>query len=187
MIETDLINLIKRCQQRDEDSFEQLYKIYAAKAFRTAYLLVNKRDIAEDILQEAFFECYRDISRLHKPESFETWFYRILVRISWRMAAKERKASHENLDEYAEFLKDDQTIGSVENDTKTGEIREIINRLKGPLRTTIVLYYYNDMSIKEIGKVMNCLQGTVKSRLHYGRKIIAKEINNRQLDFQLTT
>jgi DNA-directed RNA polymerase specialized sigma24 family protein len=64
MIETDLI---KHCQQRDEDSFEQLYKTYATKAFRTACLLVSRRDLAEDILQDPFFECYRDINRLHKP------------------------------------------------------------------------------------------------------------------------
>ena len=180
------IDLIKRCQQGDEDSFEQLYKIYATKAFRTAYLFVNKRDIAEDILQETFLECYRDINRLHKPESFETWFYRILVRISWRLAAKERKALHENLDDCAEFLKDDQNIfESIETDTKTGMIREIINCLKDPIRTTIILYYYNDISIKGIAKIMNCLQGTVKSRLFNGRKIISKEIENRQPDFSI--
>lgn len=174
-------NLIKSCQQGDETAFEELYKIYATKALRTVYLLVNRRDIAEDILQEAFFECYRDMKKLRSPEAFETWFYRILVRSTWRLATKERKAIHDNIDDYVEYLKKEKNdFEFMESDPQTNMIREIVNHLSIPLRTTIILYYYNDMSIKEIAKVMNCLQGTVKSRLYNGRKYLSKEIKNRK-------
>lgn len=176
-------NLIKNCQQGDETAFEELYKVYATKALRTVYLLVSNRDIAEDILQEAFFECYRDIHKLRSPEAFETWFYRILVRISWRLAAKERKVIHENLDDHVEYLKEDNILFEyIENNPQISMIREMVNHLSIPLRTTVILYYYNDMSIKEIAKVMNCLQGTVKSRLYNGRKFLGKEIKNRGSD-----
>lgn len=63
--------IIKRCQQGEEAAFDALYKACATKALRTAYLLVGNRNIAEDIIQEAFLECYRDIKKLRNPQFFQ--------------------------------------------------------------------------------------------------------------------
>ncbi|WP_104373395.1 RNA polymerase sigma factor [Desulfocucumis palustris] len=178
------IDLIKRCQQGEKGAFDALYQACATKALRTAYLLVGNKSIAEDIIQEAFFECYRDIKKLRTPEAFQVWFNRILVRISWRMASRERKTIHESLDDSAlERLPDQQDVlEAVEASQNSRVIRQAINNLSVPLRTTMILYYYNDMSVKEISQVMNCFQGTVKTRLLNGRKKLARELKKRPGD-----
>ncbi|MEW6572379.1 MAG: sigma-70 family RNA polymerase sigma factor [Bacillota bacterium] len=96
----DEISLVKRCQQGDRDAFRTLVERLSTKALRTAYLIVNRKDTAEDVVQEAFIQCYREIKRLRSPETFETWFYRMLVRLSRRIASKEKgRLSLEPLDD----------------------------------------------------------------------------------------
>ncbi|MCX7922840.1 MAG: sigma-70 family RNA polymerase sigma factor [Clostridia bacterium] len=178
------IDLIKRCQREESDAFDLLYEAYSTKALRTACLLVGNRNIAEDIIQEAFIECFKDIKKLRNPETFEVWFHRLLVRVCWRMSSKERKSVCENLDDsLTETIpcKED-VFKQVEHNQTSHVIREAINKLSSPVKTTVILYYYNNLSIKEIAQIMKCFQGTVKSRLHNGRKLLAKELRNAAID-----
>ena len=56
------------------------------------------------------------------------------------------------------------------------KLMELINGLSIKHRTTLVLYYYNELSTKEIAKILGCLEGTVKSRLFTARKLLKKSI-----------
>ncbi|TDA67456.1 MAG: RNA polymerase sigma factor [Clostridia bacterium] len=178
-------DLIKRCQQGDVDAFGILVERYGAKAIRTAYLITGRRDMAEDIAQEAFIQCYREIKQLRNPEMFQPWFYRILSRLSWRHTAKEKgQVSLEALaDSDQKLLVDDPDLAAaVEAKLKQSAVQEAIGRLNAPLRTTIVLYYFNELSIKEIAQVLGCREGTIKSRLHNARKQLARELQQNGLE-----
>lgn len=170
MIDTDVI---KRCQQGDEEAFYQLYKISAKKAIWTAYLIAGRMDIAEDIVQEAFFECFLNIKKLQKPELFNVWFNRIVVRTCWRIINREKKNTADRL-ELKDELEDSSTSEMFETMHMNRVIREQVKKLNSKMRTVVILYYFNSMTVKEISEVMNCLQGTVKSRLHYAKKELAK-------------
>lgn len=172
------VTLVRRCQNRESDAFEELYKAYSTKALRTACLLTGRRDIAEEAMQEALFQCYRDISKLRDPERFNIWFNRILVRICRDASLKEKKQKSENLEEDdMERLQDDYNISEdIEKRQENIILMNAINNLKLPLRITVILFYYNDMSIKEIAHVMGCFEGTVKSRLYYAKKTLEKEL-----------
>ena len=73
-------DLVKRCQLGEEGAFDSLYMAVFKKAFWTAYLLSGNTEKSEDIIQETFYECFRDIGKLRNPELFQAWFNRILVR-----------------------------------------------------------------------------------------------------------
>ncbi|BCV21026.1 RNA polymerase sigma factor [Moorella sp. Hama-1] len=178
-------DLIQRCQQGDVEAFSILVERNGAKAVRTAYLITGRRDMAEDIAQETFIQCYRDIKRLRKPEMFQAWFYRVLSRLSWRHTAKEKgKVSLESLaDSDNKFLVNDTNLAeAVEAKLKKDIVQKAVGRLNTPLRTTIVLYYFNELSIKEIAHVLGCREGTVKSRLHNARKQLARELKQYGLE-----
>lgn len=170
--------IIKRCQQEDQEAYDELYKAAGKKALWTVYLLAGRMDIAEDIVQEAFFQCFRNINKLQKPELFPVWFNRILLRTCWHMVYRERKKPAVSLEEEAltELMSDENVSERVESNQMGSAIREAVNRLKPSMRSTVVLYYYNDLSIREIAQVMSCFQGTVKSRLHYAKKVLEKEL-----------
>ncbi len=70
-------------------------------------------------------------------------------------------------------------------DIEAAQLREAVHKaldkLSLPHKTVVILYYYNGLTTKEIAKVMNCMQGTVKSRLHNARKAIEKGLKQENL------
>jgi RNA polymerase sigma factor (sigma-70 family) len=179
------INLIIRCQQGEESAFDALYHVIAKKALWTAYLMVGQKDKAEDILQETFYICFRDIAKLQKPELFQAWFNCILVRNCWKAREKRREVESFNSSSMENLADELNVVETVESNQTKLVIRNAIDKLSLPLRTTIILYYYSDLSISEIANVMKCMQGTVKSRLHYAKIKLGKVLENELADNNL--
>lgn len=162
-------DLIKGCQLGDANSFSELYQLYKKKALATAYLIANQKGIAEDIVQESFIECFQRIKTLRNPEAFEAWFYKILVRTGWRMV---KKYNHflPMSDKNMEGLSASVDFKSELDTSETNMIvHEALAQLSLPLKTVVILYYFNDMTIEKIAKVLGCFPGTVKSRLYNAR------------------
>ena len=172
----DIINLIKRCQLGDLESFEQLYKMYSKNALGTAYLIAGHKGIAEDIVQEAFFQCYKEIKGLRDPGAFDVWFYKMLIRLAWKISSKHKAViSTDEIDIEATY---NSCSLSLETDGEENKliVHDAVAKLSAPLKTVIILYYFNDMTIKQIAMVLDCFQGTVKSRLHNAKKLLQKEL-----------
>ncbi|OPZ93976.1 MAG: ECF RNA polymerase sigma factor SigW [Firmicutes bacterium ADurb.Bin419] len=176
----DKRQMINHCQLGDLDSFEKLYILYKNKAMGTAYLIGGSKSIAEDIVLEAFVTCYYQIKNLKNPDVFDIWFYRTLVRIGWRMASKHKNyVGLENTD----FEQKDTTgyIGTSDFYDKSNDrmlVRQAVKKLDPQLKNVVILYYFNEFTTKEIAKILDCFQGTVKSRLYKARKLLEKELKN---------
>ncbi len=169
--------IIERCKLGDKEAFEVLYENNITKALQTTYLIVNNKSLAEDIVQEAFIECYRDIKCLKHPEAFTAWFYKILLRKSWRMANSERKHRTEELNvDTLKIMELGHNSTVYESSDLNNIVQKSIGNLNAKLRNIVILYYFNDMTVKEITKVIGCFEGTVKSRLHTARKKLKKEL-----------
>ncbi len=178
------VALITRCQQGDSAAFESLYRQQSQRAVRTAYLIVGQKAVAEDAAQEAFIQCFREIGRLRNPKAFEAWFYRILVRICWRLSEEQRKSL--SLDSIPNGLAPPREQGELPHQIEHMHLREAIDEAVTKLgrkhKTVVILRYFNDLSVKEIGKVLGCRVGTVKSRLHEARKRLLDELKESGLD-----
>lgn len=165
------IELVVKVQKGDMQAFEQLFELYKFKALRTVYSMTRDKDVSEDIVQEVFVSCYTSIKSLKNPEHFKTWFYRILTRTTWRYMVKEKKSIPvEEIFEKLEVSNEKSPSDKLEQKESSELLYQEIQKLQPKLQTTIILYYYNDFSIKEIAQTMGCLEGTVKSRLYTGRR-----------------
>lgn len=163
--------LVVSVQKGDIQAFEQLFELYKSKALRTVYLMTRDKDISEDIVQEVFVSCYTSIKRLQNPEYFKTWFYRMLTRTTWRYMEKEKRLIPvEDIFEKFEDNHEKSPLEKLEQKESSELLYQEILRLQPKLQTTLVLYYYNEFSVKEIAQTMGCLEGTVKSRLYTGRR-----------------
>lgn len=173
--------LVRRMQAGDSQAFSELFADFYKKAVRTAALLCGREALAEDIAQETFVSCLLHIKELKNPYAFETWFWRILTRNVWKLSEKSgRMVSME------EYMEDGGEKKMAVFDNYPSEKRaeydvlyEAIARLGPKLKTTVVLYYYNQLSIREIAVVTSSLEATVKSRLFLAKRQIRRRLEQR--------
>lgn len=166
-----ITEIVDKCLSGKMEFFEELFKQMYNKAYGAAYNICGSKSIAEDIVQEGFIICYRSLKNLKSSEAFNTWFYRIIVRLSWRMV--KRQKVNGSIEEFNKSLVSADITNVICSNLV---IRQKINNLPLKLKTVLILFYFNDLTISEISKVLGCFEGTVKSRLYKARKILQKEL-----------
>lgn len=173
--------IVIRMQNGDEQAFYELYEKYKDSLFRTACLICGNQTDGEDVLQETFVTAYCHCKELKNPELWKYWLFQIMKRKAFEMVKKKkREIPEENIIELADqtfYEESDATIIVKEN---TKALWNMIEKLPVKQKTILILYYFNDMSVTHIAKVMECSEGTVKSRLFLARnrlkKILAEEM-----------
>lgn len=179
--------LIRRWKKGEEEAFNTIYEKYKNRALRTAWLLCKNLADSEDIVQETFVQCYFHIQELKEEQQFRAWMLKILVRTGWKMVKKQKKEMPEEQIELhmqrEKFLENTLFRKKTENPLEqtlarefSGEVSEALEKLSEKHRIVIVLYYYEELSIREIAKVTGSLEGTVKSRLYFARKQLKKQL-----------
>lgn len=169
-----LTELVDKVKLNQPEAFDVLYDTFKDQAYRTAAFLTGNEEDARDVVQDTFVTVYVQINRLKKSEAFIAWFYRILTNNAKSILKKHKKEfiwqenefCGERLDVQEDF--EDKLLQQEEHN----HLRKIIDRMDEKYRTVIVLYYYNEFSVGEIADILDCREGTVKSRLFKARKIL---------------
>jgi RNA polymerase sigma-70 factor (ECF subfamily) len=172
------IRLITRAKRGDLEAFESLYEMHKASIYRTALAITGDSLAAEEILQETFLRAFKHINNVREGVSLSPWLYRIAVNLAYDRAARRRRWLAA-LNGIIEPLVT-SAVASPEQMVEERELYELvyeaINKLKFKQRATLVLFYLHDFSLVEIAEIMDCPVGTVKSRLHYARENLRREL-----------
>lgn len=175
----DLEETVHRCQTGEKEAFRELLGTVEKEALATAYLISGTRGIAEDIVQEAYIKCFKEIKKLRNPKTFKVWFFKILLRTGWEMSKKHSSLVPMDLEWQKEavfFYGSDSIQDELEKYETKDLVRNAVSKLSENLKIVVILYYYNDMSIEEISKILGCFKATIKSRLFYARTVLRKEL-----------
>ncbi|WP_243525112.1 sigma-70 family RNA polymerase sigma factor [Bacillus pseudomycoides] len=168
----DEIKLVKKARKGDDAAFEQLVSLYQDQLYRTAYLYVQNKEDALDVVQETVYKAYLSIEQLKKPNYFLTWLTRILIHNAYQLLGEKKKVKK------IEDGREAGTYGGMPNKLyqieQNIDLQGAIQRLDKNYQTVIILYYYYDFSINQIAWQMNIPQGTVKTYLHRARKSLKK-------------
>lgn len=162
---------VRQMQAGDESAFDALFAAYQRQAICTAALITGDVSIAEDAAQEAFVNCFLHIRELQEAERFRPWFFRILTRCAWKAAKRKHPVvSIQQEDGMEEMLP--PMIDSYPSERKAvyERLYDALEGLGEKQRTAIVLYYFNDLSIREIAQATNALETTVKTRLFAAKR-----------------
>ena len=177
------LELVRRMKKGERAAFDKLYEQYYDRLYRTACMITGNRADGEDVTQETFIKAYLNCDKLKKDEQFRYWLYRILNRTAWQVAKKHAKERpEERILELADTSTADSPAVKVLQDEQERAIAEAIHSLEYKQRTTVILYYYNGLGTKEIARVMECMEGTVKSRLFTARKNLRTLLSEELLD-----
>ena len=171
--------LVGRVLEGDQGAYRLLVERYQGKLFSVAYGVLRNREDAREVTQEAFIKAYKKLPDFRRDSSFYTWIYRITVNLGIDFRRKAYRNRETELDETRIVPEDAHHTGprpmptpgaSLERKMLGGRIREAIDKLPADQRTAIVLREVQGLSYKEIADAMDCAEGTVMSRLYYGRK-----------------
>ena len=176
MEDVEELKLVKKAIKGNKKSFEQLVKQHYERIYRTAYIYVNNQEDALDVVQESTYQAYISIHTLKNPEYFLTWFTRIIIRCASQVV-KKRGTIIPFSDEVLMSM-----LPQSEQQTKSDseEILDALAQIKENYRTSILLFYYHDHSIKTISSIMQIPEGTVKTYLSRGKEALKKILDEEE-------
>lgn len=187
MSKANLTKLIRKAINKDQSAITQLYEISKQKAYYIAISIMKNEEDAFDVLQNAYVKAFEKLNTLNNPEKFGSWLGQI-VSNECNMALRKHKdilfselETEDGLD-LSETFKDERIEFSPDlnldlEDTKK-IVQAILDKLPDEQRLVILMYYFQDLSIKEIASILECSENTVKSRLNYAKKKIKSDVES---------
>lgn len=182
------VDLITKVKNNDKQAFKVLFNTYKTNVYRTAFLILKDYQYADDVVQDTFMQVYLKINKLTNPFAFEKWLYKIAINLCFEIIRKNGKYKRIALDEEVdkEIIEWNGNVPLPENIAIQKEtqriILECIYSLQVNHRTVLVLFYFNSFSVKEISDIMECSEGTVKSRLFYAKRLLKDTLISKHND-----
>ena len=178
---------IAREQPGRRAEFDRLVERYHKQAYNIAYRMTGNHADAEDLTQEAFVRAFRFFGNYRRDWPFDNWLYKIMSNLFVDDLRRRPKAHLQSLDQPLDlsgsgevYLEIPDVGANPERMVMSHELDEHIqhalNGLPNDFRMTVVLADIEGMSYEEISIAMKCSLGTVRSRLHRGRKLLRAKI-----------
>ncbi len=167
--------LLARAREGDRSAFRLLVEHHIKKAYDVAFGFVRDHDLADDIVQDAFLRAFGALEEFRGDSKFSTWLHRIVVNLSLNRVKRERmKAVRE-----VPILNAASLVSSQGMDVSSVDVRSHLERALHELptlqRAVVILRHYEGMSTKQVSRILQCSEGTVKTHLFRGlRKMRAK-------------
>jgi RNA polymerase sigma-70 factor (ECF subfamily) len=174
---------------RIQVEFEELLSPILRIAYGTAVRLTRDRTEAEDLVQDASLLAYRAFASFQRGTNFKAWFFRILTNAFYSRHRKEKheKANLSTEDVPALYLysktaeaglpgREGDPASAIMDKLDTEHVSAALEELPEEYRVVATLYFIEDFSYQQIAEVLECPVGTVRSRLHRGRRMLQKAL-----------
>lgn len=164
--------LVKNLKKGREDAYRQIVEEYGNRLLRTCYLILKDREEAEDVVQETFIKVFRSIDSFRENSNLYTWIYTIALNLSRdRLRKKQDMFTIE-----VELVGNNDVEYEVEKSIDKELLRKELFEINSLYREVLVLFYFEELSIKEISNLLNEKEGTIKSKLSRGRNILKESL-----------
>lgn len=189
---TDLELVQKYQRGHDQHAFDQLVERHSERAFQLAYSILQNRQDAEEVVQDAFLRIYRGLANFRGDAMFSTWMYRIIVNLcNNKFRWNKVRGANRSLSIDAPLPGADEEDGrrivlpspdaSPSEQTAYADLLERLEKAMAALpesyRTAVMLRNVQELDYEEIAKILNCAVGTVKSRINRGRELLRQALN----------
>ena len=187
--------LVLLARQDDQNAINELYNQTFKKAYFVARTAIKSSDgdyssQIEDILQDAYVKAFSSLDKLEDPEKFQGWLDTIVINRCKDFLKKKKPtlfsdmASENSNDgstlEFEDSRENDRMEFKPKESVDYGEtkrlIAEMLDRMPEDQKMCLLMYYYEEMSVRQIAEAMDCSEGTIKSRLNYARKNLKGQV-----------
>lgn len=180
----DIGQLLEQAKAGDHEAFQQLHELARSQNYYVILKIVKNVQDAEDLLQDTWLKIYQNLGQIHDTRlgSFLSWSGKVASNTALDFLRKKRPVLFSDLqnEEGSEQVSFDIQDFAIENQPElafdqkeTSEIiQELLSGLADEQRICVIMFYLQEMSIREIAESMGCSENTIKSRLVYARKKI---------------
>lgn len=178
-------DVVRRIRRGDRDAFGRLIERYQGRLFGLVLMMVRERGGAEDVTQEAFVRAYVQIDQYDVRRPFYPWLASIAVRLSqnWlRRHGRTTKREGASLDAAPEPATTGAADESLIADERGRQIWEAVAMLPSGERTAVILFYRDELAVRDIATALGVTTGTIKTLLFRARRHLRRHLTATRLD-----
>jgi RNA polymerase sigma factor (sigma-70 family) len=154
----------------DEEAFNRLMLLYRRRLYGIAYSYLGNEADALEMLQESVCRAWVQCRKMRNPDVFLPW----LIRITINCCMDELKRRQRNYK--LAFAEPEVSASNEMLDVQKMDLLQALSRMKPKYRHTLMLRYYQDMTVPEISAVLSKPEGTIKTWLHQGLKQLRRQL-----------
>ncbi len=172
--------LVKLAQGGNLSAYDELVTRYQQRIYATVYHMTSNHEDAADIAQETFIKAHQALKSFKGDSSFFTWIYRIAINKTINFLKQRKNKLHMSLNDLDLNAENDpELVGLVSDKTPRRDLNlrelqerlnEALSRLSEVHRLVVTMHDIQGLPHEEIGRVLGCNTGTVRSRLFYARQ-----------------
>lgn len=187
MINDNIADIVEKAKNGDGDAFGKLFEASYNKAYYTALKLVKNEHDAQDLIQDSYVKAFTSLSTLKDNSKFYSWLNCIVANNCRNYLVKKKPST------FSQFEDDDSDFDFVDTletedegvlpesvvDSKETKrmVTQCISKLPEQQQICVMMFYYDELSVKEIAQALNIPEGTVKSRLNKARNTLRDEFD----------
>lgn len=180
--------LVERCLSGQEAAWEDLIKIHTRRVYSICYRFVGSDHEAQDLAQEVFLRVFRSLKSFRSGEgSFQVWLTRLtrnLLIDHYRKTKLDRMS--DSIEDQMPMLEEKTAMSARADGMLAGReasevLQSALQKLSPELRETVILRDLEEMEYREIARILNVPEGTVKSRLNRGRAELARVLRRQNV------
>jgi RNA polymerase sigma factor (sigma-70 family) len=182
------VELVRRAQGGDLGAYDELVRRYQERIYATIYHMTSSHEDANDLAQEAFVKAWQVLGSFKGDSSFYTWLYRIAVNRTLNFLKQRGRRFQISLNDLDSNVEHDPELVSLishktpRREAGLSELQEKLNeallKLSETHRMVVVLHDIQGLSHEEIGRILGCNTGTVRSRLFYARQQLQAHLSD---------
>ncbi len=170
MEDNRIIALVRAAQCGDREAFGQLVREFQPGVYGVVLRRLRNSAEASEVTQDVFLRAYRKLDQLREPERFVGWLKRIAVRLSINRATRRPPETMQPPDAFDTYRNSpDQPVSHMLRREDAHELRKGLSCLKPLDRDTLIAFYFEGRSLKELSLRYDSPVGTIKRRLHTAR------------------
>jgi len=166
MVAESDFELLERFEKGDKESFTELINRHQKSVYSLAYRLVGDEREAGDITQKVFVNAFSGVSRFRRKSEFKTWLFRITINLCknyFRSNPEKREVPIEGLP----LAQTETPLTRLLEEERNERLKAMVDRLPEKQKVTLILRIYQELSYKEIARIVNCAEGTAKANIFH--------------------
>jgi len=180
MHQDELIQLVKLCKENDQVAQVAIYDLFFKAMYNIAFRIVQQKDLAEDITQDAFIIAFSKMNSLQEEITFPKWLKQIVVNKSLTHLKQKKRFYPLNIEKLNNTIDNEYDTELDTTDISVQEIIKKINSLKDNYRILLTLHYIEGYDYEEIVAITGFTHTNCRTLISRAKSSLRKKINKCQ-------